>query len=57
MALGGAIAACKRAAKKKVQVSGRNHYVAFCKRLGFKDLAPPLDVIRSHTEARAEVDG
>jgi len=45
-ALEGAIAACKKAAKKKVQVSGRNHYFAFCKRLEFKDLAPPLDVMR-----------
>lgn len=45
-ALEGALAACKKAAKKKVQVSGRNHFVAVWQGLGFKDLAPPLDIMQ-----------
>ena len=39
-------------AKKKVQRSGRNHYIAFCKGLGFTDLAPPLDVMRRRVRKR-----
>ena len=29
-----------------MQGSGRNHCIAFCKRLRFTDLAPPLDVMQ-----------
>ena len=45
-ALEGAIIACKTTAQTKVQVSGKNHYIAFCGRLHLDDLAPDLSIMR-----------